>query len=183
MMSSVLNRFLPTSGRRVGRNLFALAGLFLTLGCNYGFQGGGGFPASVRTIFIEPFENQTTQFELQDRIYQELLQELPDAFGVRPAGREVADAIVRGRIVRYDDVAQNVRAGSNERAPQVLEHQVQITVAVEIIDVQRNVIIWESSGVTGRGSYLLASQSDVDGWADAIDELRQAIVDGARSQW
>lgn len=177
----------PMSGRRAGRKRgwirAALLGSVLLAACNYGFRGGGGFPSNIRTLYIEPFENQTVQFDLEEELYSRLLEELPRAFGVRPAGREVADAIVRGRIVRYDDVARNYQAGDDTRAPRVLEHEVQITVSVQVIDTQRNVILWESSGVTGRGTYRLDSQSDLDGRVDAIKELVQQIVDGAQSQW
>ncbi len=183
MRSSVSSRFLPRSGPRAARRLAPLFGLLLLLGCNYGFRGGGGFPADIRTIFIEPFENQTVQFELQDLVYQELLEELPRALGVRPAGRDVADAIVRGRIVRYDDVAQNYRGGGAIGATEVLEHEVQVGVAIEIIDTRRNLVLWESSGVTGRGTYRLATESYVDGRGRAVEELMRLIVDGAQSQW
>ncbi len=183
MRWNVSSRLLRTSGRRASRNPISLLGLLLVLGCNYTFQGGGGFPSSIRTLYIEPFENQTAEFDLQQQIYQDLLQELPRALGVRPAAVDNADAIIRGRIVRYDDVAIDVSAGDANRAAQVLEHQVQITVAVEIIDVQRNLILWESSGITGRGSYRLAGESYMEGRAGAIEQLRQLIIDGAQSQW
>jgi hypothetical protein len=40
-----------TSGRRGLRSVFALAGIaWLAVGCNYGFQGGGGFPSHIRTL-------------------------------------------------------------------------------------------------------------------------------------
>ncbi|HEX6941154.1 MAG TPA: LptE family protein [Longimicrobiales bacterium] len=165
------------------RRLALLLGLLAAAGCNYGFRGGGGFPSSIRTIYIEPFENQTVQFELQELIYQELLSELPRALGVRPAGRDVADAIVRGRIVGYDDVARNYRAGGATQPTEVLEHEVQVSIAIEIIDTQRNLILWEASRLTGKGSYLLASQTYVDGRAAAIKELARLVVDGAQSQW
>ncbi|HEX7117645.1 MAG TPA: LPS assembly lipoprotein LptE [Longimicrobiales bacterium] len=165
------------------RSLALLLGVLAAGACNYGFRGGGGFPASIRTIYIEPFENETVHFELQELIYQELFTELPRALGVRPAGREVADAIVRGRIIGYDDVAKNYRAGDSMQTSEVLEHEVQVSIAIEIIDTQRNLILWESSRLTGKGSYLLASQQYTDGRAVAIEELARLVVDGAQSQW
>lgn len=165
------------------RSLVLLFGLIAAVGCNYGFSGGGGFPSSLRTIYIEPFENETVHFELQELVYQELFRELPRQLGVRPAGREVADVIVRGRIVGYDDVARSYTAGGANQVSQVLEHEVIVSIAIQIIDTQRNVILWESSRLTGRGTYNVSSQTDSEGRRVAIEDLRRQIVDGAQSQW
>lgn len=165
------------------RSITLLVGLLVLGGCNYGFSGGGGFPSSIKTIYVEPFENETTQFELQQRVYEELFSELPRRLGVRPAGREVADLIVRGHIVGYDDVARNYTPGSADRPSQVLEHEVQVSIAIQLIDTKRNVILWESSRLTGRGTYNVASQTFVDGMTVAIQDLTRQIVDGAQSQW
>ncbi|MFS8637290.1 MAG: LPS assembly lipoprotein LptE [Gemmatimonadota bacterium] len=165
------------------RSLALLFGLLVLGGCNYGFSGGGGFPSSIKTIFVEPFENETVYFDLPQLVYEELFSELPRRLGVRPAGREVADVIVRGRIVGYDDVARNYTPGGADRPSQVLEHEVQVSIAIQLIDTKRNVILWESSRLTGRGTYNLASQTFEDGRAVAIQDLTRQIVDGAQSQW
>lgn len=178
MKSSRIRR---TSGRRAAEALAAVAVLVLTA-CNYGFEG-GGFPSHIRTIYIEPFDNQTPQFDIDQRLVTRLLEELPGQLGVRPAGREHADAILRGRIVRYDDVAQNYRPGASGQVIDVLSHEVQIGVAVQLIDVRENVIRWESSGLTGRGNYRPDSQLDVVGQLAAIENIIEQIIDGAQSQW
>lgn len=161
---------------------FLLLGVVLAFGCNYGFQGGGGFPSHIRTVFIEPFENQTVQLDLESPLYTKLMEEVPRALGVRQAGREVADVIIRGRIIRYDDSAQNYRASPSGDRLEVLENQVEIAVAVEIVDVRENVILWESSSVTGLGKYSDA-QTDVVGRDMAIEIIVKSIIDGAQSQW
>ena len=114
---------------------------------------------------------------------RELFTELPRQLGVRPAGREVADVYVRGRIVGYDDVARNYTPGGANQPSQVVEHEVQVSIAIQLIDTKRNVILWESSRLTGRGTYNLASQTFEDGRAVAIQDLTRQIVDGAQSQW
>lgn len=181
MKSSRIRR---TSGRRGADALLLLAlALPLLPGCNYGFQG-GGFPAHIRTIYIEPFENQTAQFDVDQRLFTRLLDELPAQLGVRFAGREAADAILSGRIVRYDDVAQNYRPGQQPgQVADVLSHEVQIGVAVQLIDVRDNVIRWESGGLTGRGNYRPDSQDVLVGQLEAIDNIIEQIIDGAQSQW
>lgn len=167
---------------RVSALLLAAAAVLLA-GCNYGFHGGGGFPSHIRTLYIEPFENETVHFDLDQLLFASLLEELPRSLGVRAAGREGADAVIRGRIVRYDDAAQNFRPGQQTGTVQILEHQVRIGVAVELIDVHRNVILWESSALTGQGNYRMDGESELEGRMRAIEDIVQRIVDGAQSQW
>ena len=175
------NRILTTFGRWAAADVLLLA-IALFAGC-YGFQGGGGFPSTIRTLYIQPFDNQTAQFELDQQIFGKLLEQLPRALGVRPGGQEVADAIVRGKVTRYDDVAQNYRAGSEQQDVQVLQHQVTVTISVEVIDTRRRVVLWESSGLSGKGEYIPGQESDVDARKKAVDNLVQQIIDGAQSQW
>ena len=177
-----LLHFLRTSG-----NLSALcASALLLTSCNYGFSGGGGFPSDVRTIFIEAFENETVQVELDQQLFRKLNEKLPRALGARPGTEADADAHVRGRITRYEDVAQNYRStmGGQTSGVDVLTQQVQISVAVEIVDRKRNVILWESQSVVGRGEYRLDGGEDVTGARDkAMEHILQLIIDGAQSQW
>lgn len=169
-------------GRRACSALLLSA--LLASGCNYGFTGGGGFPADVRTVYIEPFPNETVQVELDQQLFRKLTDRLPRALGARPGSENNADAIVRGRITRYEDVAQNYRATVGQQSGvDVLTHQVQITVAVEIIDRKRNVVLWDSQNVVGRGEYRINDQRDSDAREQALNHILQLIIDGAQSQW
>ena len=161
--------------------LLAAAAL-LVPGCNYGFEG-GGFPSHIRTIYIEPFDNETPQFELQGRLFATLVDELPGQLGLRTAGEESADAVLRGSILRYDDVAQNYRPDADRPAGNVVSHQVQISIAAELVDVRDNVIRWESRSLTGRGTYDPTNQTEAVGQQEAIENLIEQIIDGAQSQW
>ncbi len=151
--------------------------------CNYGFRGGGGFPSEIRTIYIRPFDNSTPQFELDQLLFRKLTEKLPRALGVRQAGEETADAWVRGTITRYDDVAQNYRPGSATTSVEVLQHQVQITISIQLIDRRNNTVLWESQVLTGRGEYQPSTQTDTAGREQALNNLLQQIIDGAQSQW
>ena len=114
----------------------------------------------------------------------ELFEKLPRALGVRPGGRDVADAVVRGKVMRYDNVVQNYRpADQTNPNVEVLQHEVTVTIQIEMIDTKRKVVIWESQGLTGKGQYIPGQQSDVVGRNLAIENLVQQIVDGAQSQW
>ena len=150
-------------------------------GCNYGFQS-GSFPEHIRTVAILPFDNDTNRFELTQEIHQELLRALPRALGVTNAGEDIADAVVQGRIIRYDMTAPLFRAGQQAGQVDVLQRQVNIRVEVELIDLVENLILWDETGLSTQGQYLEGESEEI-GRAEAIELLVQRIVDGAQSNW
>jgi hypothetical protein len=166
--------------RRAGYAAILLA--LAASGCNYSFRAGSFPPPHIRTIAIQPFDNTTNRFELSAELYDQLLRNLPGALGIRTAGADVADAIVRGSITRYDVVAPNYTAGTGGAPAQVLQRQVSITVSVSIVDLVENVILWESTGVQGQGQFAEGAPED-GGRREAIELLVQRIVDGAQSNW
>lgn len=169
---------LPRAGRAAA---LVVAGL-VTSGCAYSFTAGTFPPDHIRTIAIEPFENETDRFDIGGEIYDELLRTLPGALGIRTAGLEVADAVVRGVIRSYDVVAPNYRAGEAGQAAQVLQRQVNISVEIQIIDLVENVILWESSNLQAQGEFAEGAP-ELEGRSEAIELLVQRIVDGAQSNW
>lgn len=160
----------------------AVVPLLLVAGCLYGLRGGGGFPDDVETVFIAPVENRTSQFQIDQELARLLTEQIPRSLGVRLAGQEVADAVVTARITGYTDVAQNYSAGQPGTV-QVNQQTVQITAAVQIIDVKRNEILWDSQSLAGRGEYSPESQPDVIAQNLAIERLVEQIIEGAQSQW
>ena len=176
-----LRRALGRLGLPIRRTLVLVLALALG-GCNYSFRAGSFPPPHIRTVAIEPFENDTARFELTGELYDQLLRNLPSALGIRTAGADVADAIVRGSITRYDVAAPNYRAGQPGQPAQVLQRQVNISVSVEIVDLVENVILWESSNVSARGEFPEGAPED-GGRERAIELLVQEIVDGAQSNW
>jgi hypothetical protein len=184
-MSNRGRRLIAMSGHcRAGFRLVALLVLTVAAGaCNYGFRGGGGFPPHVRTLYIAPIDNETVQFDIDQQIYREMTERLPRAFGVRLAGERAADAVVRARVTRYEDVAQSYLPGQQAGTVEVLQHQVQITMVLQIVDVQRNEIIFEGTGLMGRGEYRPDTQTEDVARVRAIEALIQQIVDRAQSQW
>ena len=157
-----------------------IAVLALT-GCNYSFSS-GSFPDHIRTVAILPFDNDTNRFELTQEIHEELLRTLPGALGVTNAGEEVADAVIQGRIMRYDMTAPLFRASQQNDRVDVLQRQVNIRVQVALIDLVENVILWDDQGLSTQGQYLEGESEEV-GRAEAIELLVQRIVDGAQSNW
>jgi len=167
--------------RRVVRGATLAVALSLS-GCMYSFRAGSFPPEHIRTIAIEPFDNETNRFELSAELYERLLSDLPGALGIRTAGADVADAVVRGSITRFDVITPNYTSGGAGQAARVTQRQVSISVSVEIVDLVENVILWESSNVTTQGEFAEGTPED-EGRSVALDLLVQRIVDGAQSNW
>ena len=163
--------------------LKALLLSIILVACNYSFQAGSFPPPHVQTIAVLPFDNDTNRFELSGELYDELVRNLPQALGIRTAGEEIEDAVVRGSIRSYEVRVPNYRATTQGQPAQVLQRQVHIVVSVEIVDLVENVILWESSNVVAQGEFLEAGETEEIGRVEAIELLVQKIVDGAQSNW
>jgi hypothetical protein len=151
-------------------------------GCGvYTFSGGGGLPGYIDSIAILPFENQTTQFTLTQELTQELQDQVPGRLGLKPADESMANAILRGEIIRYDERAVNYQ--EEPGGPLVFQRRVDITISVEIYDVVEDQVLWTARSLTGSGEYLPDSQNELVGRQLALENLVQKIIDGAQSQW
>lgn len=105
---------------------------------------------------------------------------LEDRLGLRLAGEASADAVVRGRVVRYDpDVTRALRPG--EGRAEVTQREVQLTVDVEIVDQKEGKTLWARRGLTVVGAY--EPPRETEGRRIALQKLVTDIVDGAQSQW
>lgn len=164
----------------------ASAGALLALllsGCLYSFTG-GGLPRHIRTVAIIPFENATAEPGLATEIYTQLQEQLPRNLGVRLADERVADAVVRGRIVSFDEPPPVVRPGGADGRLDAVQSQVRITVEAEIYDLRENRPLWASRGLSATGNYQPdRGELRAVGQTRAIEELARRIIEGAQSQW
>lgn len=162
---------------RCGAVAASVASLWLA-GCLYGFAG-GGLP-NIRTVAILPFDNDTPEPALTQEVAAAVQQAIEGRLGLRAAGEGSADAVVRGRIARYDaDLPLTVQTGTGQ--VNVTRRQIQITVDVTIVDQRENKTLWQRQGLTVTGEYQ--PPAETDGRKIALDKLVTEIVDGAQSQW
>src|SRR6266699_189680 len=164
--------------RRLSGAVVASAACVCLAGCPYGFQ--GGTLPNVKTVAILPFDNDTPEPRLTAEVSDAVRQALEGRLGLRVATEATADAIVRGRVVRYDpDVPQSVQPGLGRVT--VTKRKVQITVDVEILNQRAGTTVWKRQGLSVDGDY--DPPAEQDGRKAALAKLVQQIVDGAQSQW
>ena len=161
--------------------VFAVLAVASIASACYSFTG-GGLPPHIRTIYVLPVENRTAQFELTEPFTRQLTDAIRGRLGVQLASRENADAEIRAEIIRYDDAATNFSGVENVGAD-VFQRRVTISARVEIVDLARNEIVWDGSGVSGTGEYAPESETEQAGQDVALENLIQKIIDGAQSQW
>ncbi|MEN9508885.1 MAG: hypothetical protein RLZZ621_1448 [Gemmatimonadota bacterium] len=165
--------------RRVIRGLgLGVAAVSLS-GC-YGFSGGGGLPRNLKTVAIQPFDNQTASPELQRELFDELRKTLRERLNLREAPEARADLVVRGTIAKYDvDIIAGASADANQTANN--RRRLQITIDIEILDQTTGRSLMKRSNLSREGQY--AEGGEVDGRRKAIESIMADIVDGVQSQW
>ncbi|PYP23375.1 MAG: hypothetical protein DMD55_17245 [Gemmatimonadetes bacterium] len=179
VLSSRWLRWTPrrSSIRRCGAAAASAGGLALAA-CLYGFAG-GGLP-NIKTVAILPFDNQTPEPALTKEVNDAVLEAFQGRLGLRPAAEANADAVVRGRVVRYDpDVPLSFTPGQGRT--DVTRRQVQITVDVELVDQREGKTLWQRQGLTVVGEY--PPPQEAAGRKVALQKLVNDLVDGAQSQW
>lgn len=154
----------------------------LTSGCLYSFVG-GGLPRHIRTVAVVPFENTTPQPLLESEIETRLQQEVPHSLGVRIAAEDAADAVIRGRLTSYDEVAASVRPTQQDQQIPVVQRQVRVSFEAEIYDLTEDRPLWRAGGLTVIGNFQPDTESSEVGRARAVEDLVRRIVEGAQSQW
>jgi hypothetical protein len=162
---------------------FVLSLDLLLGGCLYGFGGGTGFPPNIKSVAVIPFDNLTPEPTLTNEVNRAVRDAVQGRLGLRQAGEEQADAIVKGSIQRYEPdipVAFTGSQDSQNQSVQVNRRKLQIVVNVQILDQKNNKVLWERNGLMVEGDY---TSTETEGRKKAIDKLITEIVDGAQSQW
>jgi len=154
----------------------------LLSGCFYSFVG-GGLPRHIRSVALLPFENTTAQPLLDSEVESRMQQEIPRNLGVRIASETAADAVVRGRILGYEEVATSIRPTQDANQIPVVQRQVRITFDAEIYDMREDQSLWRGQSISVIGNFDPGSESPEEGRTRAVQEVVRRVVEGAQSQW
>jgi hypothetical protein len=158
----------------------AIGAIALVLAGCYGFSGGGGLPRNLKTVAIQPFDNQTATPELQRELFEQLQRTLRDRLNLREAPEARADIVVRGTLVKYDvDIPAGISA--DQRQATSNRRRLQIVIDIEIVDQKTGRTLLKKSGLAREGQY--AEGGEVTGRRNAIESIMADIVDGVQSQW
>ncbi len=145
----------------------------------YGFAG-GGLPPNIKTIAILPFDNETPATTLQRELLERMRREIESRLGLRSAPESRADAVVRGRILRYD-VDIPIGYSADPAQANTARRRLQIVVDIEIIEQSSGRELWSRKALRADGEY--EERSEVEGRRQAVEKIVSDVIAGAQSQW
>ena len=112
-------------------------------GCGYSFAGrSDAFPNDIRTVYIEPFINQTRNVGLEKELTSALRSEFYRRGQLRVVDNvDQADGIVAGVVRKFDSHVASVN-----RNDEVLQYETAMVIDASLRRREPNEIIWRSHG-------------------------------------
>ena len=112
-------------------------------GCGYSFAGrSDAFPNDIRTVYIEPFINQTRNVGLEKELTSALRSEFYRRGQLRVVDNvDQADGIVAGVVRLFDSHVASVN-----RNDEVLQYETAMVIDASLRRREPNEIIWRSHG-------------------------------------
>ena len=158
-------------------------------GCGYTTH--PGYPARLKTIYIEPFENNINYTEDLNRgLYVPLLEvKVRDAVidrfqfdgHLRIAKPEDADVILKGSLTGFSrDVLRRTESDDVE------EYRIQVIVDLTLIERVPNTTFWEEKGFAGESTYFLSgpsAKSEAAAIDEALVDLGRRVVERGIESW
>lgn len=133
----------------MGTAVLCIISLFVT-GCGYRLSGyGSQVPDHVRTIFIPDFDNQTTRHQVEQYVTFAIRDEFIRRSRLELADSESsADSMLEGKILSFEVVPVSYDSDASANV-----YRITLKINVRFIDLKRNQVIYESSGLKFSETY------------------------------
>ncbi len=148
--------------------------IFILSGCGIYSFSGSTLPSHIKTVAVPLFEDKTTEFGIDQKFTDGLINAIIEDNTLKIADPRSADALVRGEILRVED-----RAGQYNAQETASDYRVTISIKVAFEDVKKRKILWEETW-TDWGSYSDDREAGID---EAIKKLSTEILNRTVSGW
>ena len=140
------------------RSAAVLASSLALPGCGYSLAGRGSFlPASIKTIGIPMFVNNTPIFEVEKRITEKVRSEFigRGKYIIKP-DQNAVDALLMGEI---SSITVTPADFTPER--QASKYVITVTTKIEFRDVKADKVLWANPSLQFREDYELSNTANV----------------------
>lgn len=156
-------------------------------GCAYGFAG-GGLPPGIRTVAVQPFENQTTDPTIAQQVNRTIRDAMEQRLGLRIVAESQADAIVTGTVRLYEpDQPVGYRGtgttndGQRGGTVEVSKRLLRLTIDLSMVERSTNKDLLKQRTFPADAQYDPGREAE--GRRTALELLVNALVKEAQSQW
>jgi hypothetical protein len=152
--------------------LFAVC--LTVLDCGYHLRGtGSSLPPHIKVINVPMFANQTTRFELDLKLTQEVIDEMVARGKVEMTGEpDSADAILIGEITAFR--ATPIGFGEDATADR---YSITVVAKVVLRDVVQKKVLYSNPSFIYQGEYEVPEGSDFESVeTEAIDEIAEKFA-------
>ncbi len=155
--------------------VFAAIALFLA-GCGvYTFNPGG--KSDLNSIAVLPFENNTPQYELSDRLTEIVIDAFIADGTMKVVSEANADALLQGTLADYRRVPH-----AFDESDQVQQYKVVMSFQVSMKKPQEESDIWNET-FNLEGIYDAVEETEEDGQLAAGAQLVDAILNKSTRSW
>jgi TolB-like protein len=151
--------------------------VFVVAGCG-AYTTGTRIPSHLKTVYVQTFENKTSEFLLPQQIAEGLVSKFQDEGDLRVTTSTSADAYLEGTILRYIEEPLTY-VGSGD----VLQRKVRIFVDVRFVDRVRDEVLWEEERLERWAVYDSQTEEEEIGISRAVDKLAEDIINQALKGW
>jgi hypothetical protein len=143
-------------------------------------------PAHLKTVAIPVFENQTSEYTLEQEITDAVIQRFVQDNHLKVVDERVANSVIRGRITLYRNSVFGIAAAADARAE---EYRVTITVAVEFKDIVKNRVVWNDEALQRTANYYVSpvpgqpAKTELDGRVEAVSKIADEILTRSVQGW
>ena len=160
--------------------LICLAGSVILLlalcGCGvYSFSAGGKAPFS--SINVAPFENNTREFLLGDRLTDAVVEAFINDNSVQIKEQSRAEAFMNGTVLSYLR-----QAHTYDKQDNVESYTIKVSVRIKVVKANTEDVIWEDD-FFAEGIYNALTEVEEDGQSRVIARLTNDIINYATKSW
>ena len=131
----------------------------------------------METLAVEPFENQTTQYDLADLMTEAVVDAFITDGTMKVVSPDVAQGLLVGKLTKYERVAQEF-----DENDQVSRYKVLVGVDVALKNPKDRSDIW-SIQVTLDGIYDASTETEEDGQRLVAEQLVEAVLNKTTKSW
>jgi len=159
--------------------LYLVMGSALTFCVSCGvYSFSGSALSGVRTVGVPLFENQTTEYDLQEKLTEKVTNSFIADNTLKVVSARRADAVLYGVVTRYERKSHTFDGAGN-----TMEYITYVYVALTFEKRTERETIWEDDNMEGWGIYDAIEETEEEGKERALDKLAEDIVDRTVKGW